>query len=195
MTNLPGSNLYQDAQEIIKTSLQAVQPDAAVNKSLNDISWRHGNGKVILISIGKAAWKMAQSAMKTVGSIVTDGVVITKYGHSIGSLPGLTIYEAGHPVPDENSFAATEAAIQVVSGLSQDDTVLFLISGGGSALFEKPLVPAAELERITRQLLASGADIVEMNTIRKRLSTVKGGRFAQICASAKIYDVCCEGRK
>ena len=67
--------------------------------------------------------------------------------------------------------------------------MLFLLSGGGSALFEKPLIPAEELQDITSQLLASGADIVEMNTIRKRLSGVKGGRFAQACAPAQVFSI------
>ena len=74
-------------------------------------------------------------------------------------------------------------------GLHPEDTVLFLLSGGGSALFEKPLIPGDELQSITSQLLASGADIVEMNTIRKRLSGVKGGRFAQACAPAKVFSI------
>ena len=98
-------------------------------------------------------------------------------------------FEAGHPVPDENSFIGTQAAIDLVTGLTETDTVLFLISGGGSALFEKPLIPAEELQDITRQLLACSADIVEINTIRKRLSAVKGGRFAQLCAPAHVFAI------
>ena len=92
-------------------------------------------------------------------------------------------------MPDENSFAATAAALDLVQGLTAGDTVLFLLSGGGSALFEKPLIPGAELQDITGQLLACGADIVEINTIRKRLSAVKGGRFALACAPAKVYSI------
>ena len=92
-------------------------------------------------------------------------------------------------MPDENSFKGTQAALDLVSDLSEKDTVLFLLSGGGSALFEKPLVEAAELQDITGQLLACGADIVEINTIRKRLSQVKGGRFAQLCWPARVEAV------
>lgn len=92
-------------------------------------------------------------------------------------------------MPDENGFAATQKALELVQGLTAGDTVLFLLSGGGSALFEQPLVPGAELQDITSQLLASGADIVEMNTIRKRLSGVKGGRFAQRCAPAQVFSI------
>jgi len=99
------------------------------------------------------------------------------------------IYEAGHPVPDANSFSATEQAINLVQGLTSNDTVLFLISGGGSALFEKPLIPNEMLENLTKELLASGANIVEMNTIRKRLSAVKGGKFAKLCEPARVFSV------
>lgn len=76
-----------------------------------------------------------------------------------------------------------------MSGLTAQDTVLFLLSGGGSALFEKPLIPPADLDRLTHELLASGADIVEMNTVRKRFSAVKGGRFAALCAPARVFSV------
>ena len=85
-----------------------------------------------------------------------------------------TCIEAGHPVPDENSFKCTQAALELVKGLNQKDTVLFLLSGGGSALFEDPVISGKELADLTEQLLASGADIVEINTFRKRMSRVKG---------------------
>lgn len=132
---------------------------------------------------------MAKAASELLGESIDDGVVITKYDHSQGELPNIRIYEAGHPIPDDNSFAATEQAIQLVSDLSPEDLVLFLISGGGSALFEKPLIPKEILEELTKQLLASGADIVETNTIRKRLSAVKGGKFAKLCEPAQVFSV------
>ena len=97
--------------------------------------------------------------------------------------------EAGHPVPDEASVRATQAALEKVRGLSETDTVLFLLSGGGSALFELPLIGLDELKQITSHMLRSGADIVEMNTIRKRLSAVKGGKFAAACAPARVTSV------
>ena len=83
---------------------------------------------------------MAHAALAVLGR-VDAGIVITKYGHVRGPLPGVTCCEAGHPVPDDNSFAATQRALALVSGLRADDTVLFLLSGGGSALFEKSLLP------------------------------------------------------
>ena len=180
--------LRQDADTIIASSLKAVLPDAAVRRALGSEAFHPQGGRILLVAVGKAAWQMAHTAVAALGR-VDEGIVITKYGHVRGTIPGVTCYEAGHPVPDENSFAATEKALELVHGLTAEDTVLFLLSGGGSALFEKPLIPAEELQDITSQLLASGADIVEMNTIRKRLSAVKGGRFAQWCAPAHVEAV------
>ena len=178
--------LRDDADAIIRASLQAVLPDEAVAKALKE--YRGSGGKTVLVAAGKAAWQMAAAAVRVLGT-VDEGIVVTKYDHVAGDIPGVVCFEAGHPVPDENSFAATKKALDLVSSLSEKDTVLFLLSGGGSALFEQPLVPGEELQDITRQLLACGADIVEMNTIRKRLSSVKGGRFAQACAPAKVFSI------
>ena len=180
------TTLRRDADEIICSSIQAVLPDKAVCRALED--FQPGGGRVLLVAAGKAAWQMAHAAVQALGR-VDGGVVVTKYGHVKGEIPGISCYEAGHPVPDDNSFAATEKALALVQGLTAEDTVLFLLSGGGSALFEKPLVSGGELQDITNQLLASGADIVEMNTIRKRLSAVKGGRFAQHCAPARVFSI------
>lgn len=179
-------NLRKDAEQIICRALRAVQPDAAVRRTLE--SYTSGKGRCILVAIGKAAWQMAKAAVDTLGR-VDGGIVITKYGHSKGDIPGLLCLEAGHPVPDEGSFSATEKALELTGSLSADDTVIFLISGGGSALFELPLIPGDELAGITRQLLARGADIVEINCIRKRLSAVKGGRFALHCAPARVLSI------
>ena len=177
--------LRQDADAIIRAAIAAVLPDEAVRRALKG---RHFPGRVLLVAAGKAAWQMARAALEALGP-VDAGVVVTKYGHVQGQLPGVICYEAGHPVPDENSFRATQAALDLVAGAKETDTVLFLLSGGGSALFEKPLIPGGELKDITQQLLACGADIVEMNTIRKRLSAVKGGRFALACAPARVYSI------
>lgn len=180
------STLRKDADAIITSSLNAVLPDEAVRRALKAFAPK--GGRVLLVAAGKAAWQMAHAAVEALGR-VDGGVVVTKYKHVRGEILGVNCYEAGHPVPDENSFAATEKALELVRGLAAEDTVLFLLSGGGSALFEKPLLPGTELQDITGQLLASGADIVEMNTIRKRLSGVKGGRFAQACAPAQVFSI------
>ena len=179
--------LRQDAQTIIDRALADALPDAAVRRAL--AQFRAPEGRLILIAAGKAAWQMASAAYAALGAQITGGAVITKYGHSQGPIGSLEIFEAGHPVPDENSCRATARALALVSGLRAEDTVLFLLSGGGSALFESPLVPLEELTDITKQLLACGADIVEMNTLRKRLSAVKGGRFAERCFPAKVFSI------
>ena len=178
--------LRADAEAIVRDAIAAVLPDEAVRRALADLT--PGPGRLLLVAAGKAAWQMARAALDALRR-VDGGVVITKYGHVQGALPGVACYEAGHPVPDENSFTATRAALELTAGLHPGDTVLFLLSGGGSALFEQPLVPGEELQDITGQLLGCGADIVEMNTVRKRLSAVKGGRFAQHCAPAKVFQV------
>ena len=178
--------LRLDAEKIARGAIAAVSPEAAVRRAL---AGRGFSGKLYLVSVGKAGWKMAQVAVSCLEQPIEKGIVVTKYGHVEQPIPGIACYEAGHPVPDENTFRATQAVLDMTADLSSEDTVLFLLSGGGSALFEKPLVEGQELQRITNQLLASGADIVEMNTIRKRLSAVKGGRFARWCAPAKVEAV------
>jgi hydroxypyruvate reductase len=178
--------LRKIADEIVQSAIAAVLPDAAVHRALEAVRFP---GKVILVAVGKAAWQMASAAYSCLGRGICDGIIITKYGHCMGPIGNLRCMEAGHPVPDENSFAATRAALDMVSGLKEEDTVLFLLSGGGSALFEDPLIPPQELQDITGQLLGCGADIMQINTIRKRLSGVKGGRFARHCAPAQVYSV------
>ncbi len=179
-------NMRADANTIIEASIQAVQPDEAVRRALTGTDFP---GRIVLVAAGKAAWQMASAAYSCLGSRIDSGVVVTKYGHVMGSIANFDCWEAGHPVPDENSFSGTQVALEKVSGLTEKDTVLFLLSGGGSALFEKPLVSGAVLQDVTNQLLACGADIVEINTIRKRLSAVKGGRFAIACQPAHVFSI------
>jgi len=179
--------LREDTDKIIKQALEEALPGNAVKRALKEL--HKGTGRLIVIAIGKAAWQMAKAACDERKGEIDSGIVITKYGHSKGELSPLRIFEAGHPVPDENGFRATGEAMKLVEGLSSEDTILFLVSGGGSALFEQPLIPGDEMADITRQMLASGADIVEMNTIRKRLSAVKGGKFAALAYPAKIFSV------
>ena len=178
--------LREDAKYIYTRAIEAVLPDEAVRRALDGADFP---GRVILVAAGKAAWRMASAAVSALGERIDTGIVITKYGHAQGTIPGIVCREAGHPVPDENSFSAAREALALTENLTADDTVLFLLSGGGSALFESPLVSGAELQDITAQLLACGADIVEINTIRKRLSAVKGGRFARHCAPAHVFAV------
>ena len=180
-------NLRKDADRIIDRAIKESLPDSAVRKALQEFP--ETKGKVVLIAVGKAAWQMADAAYGFLGERITSGVVVTKYDHSKGRIGNLEIYEGGHPVPDENSYKGTSAAIKAVEGLGEEDIVLFLVSGGGSALFEKPLIPSSDMARLTYELLASGASITEMNTIRKRMSAVKGGKFALLCKPAKVFSI------
>lgn len=183
-----------DAMKAALKAIEAVLPENAVKEALRDerfLKRLDGGGRVVLAAIGKAAWRMAKAAADTLGSRLDGGVVVTKYGHSMGEIQGLEIHEAGHPFPDENTLAGTAKVLEKVKGLSEKDTVLFLVSGGGSALFEKPKdgVSLDDLISVTDQLLACGADIVEINMIRKRLSAVKGGRFAQFVAPSHVFAI------
>lgn len=179
------ATLREAARFILDRAIQAVLPEPAVR---NFLRGRTPPPRVTLIAIGKAAWRMAQAALAEWGNAITQGVVVTKYGHSQGKLPGIEIYEAGHPLPDANSLAAAQRALELVEPLGADDLVLFLVSGGGSALFEAlpEGVTLDDLQAVNEQLLRSGANIVEMNAVRKRLSLVKGGRFAQRAAPARV---------
>ena len=181
------STLLEDCKTILETAIARVQPDAAVRRALQ--AFDLGHGRCVLLSVGKAAWEMARAAWEALPGRIDCGAVITKHGYAKGPIGPLEIYEAGHPVPDADTFAATARALEMTAGLRAEDCVLFLLSGGGSALFESPLLPAQELQEITQQLLKSGANIVEMNTVRKRLSAVKGGRFAAHCAPARVLSV------
>lgn len=178
-------NIREDTEQIIRESIRRVLPDEAVARALRGRSF--GPGRLFVVGAGKAAWRMTDTAARILGDKMCGGVVVTKYGHVEAEIPGVICYEGGHPMPDGNSFRGTQAALDLVRGLEPEDTVLFLLSGGGSALFEKPLIPGSELSDITGQLLACGADIVEINTIRKRLSAVKGGRFARACEPARVF--------
>ncbi len=180
-------SILSDSKLIINKALEAALPDTAVQKALAALPTVPGH--LILVAAGKAAWQMAKAAHDALCGRIHAGIVITKHGHSQGPIGDLLIREAGHPVPDAASYSATQEAIDLVSDLSENDLVLFLLSGGGSALFEKPLIPVEEMDDFTRQLLACGADIVEMNTLRKRLSAVKGGKFAKFCEPARVFSI------
>jgi hydroxypyruvate reductase len=180
--------LYQDAKTLIDKVIQSNMPQQAVRNALANHSF---SGNIYLTAIGKAAWTMAHSAREELGDRIKRGIVITKYEHSLGDISGMEIIEAGHPLSDVNTIAGTQKAVEMAKSLGAGDELLFLISGGGSALFEQPMpgLTLADIVDINSQLLASGADIVEINMIRKRLSSVKAGRFAQLCAPAKVFTV------
>lgn len=175
--------LCSEAEQIMEYAIGKMLPDRAVVRALEacDLS-----GRIYLAAVGKAAWQMANAAVQYLKTMIVDGVVVTKYGHVKGDIPGVRCFEGGHPIPDENGLAGTQAILNMTADLTEQDHVLFLVSGGGSALFEKPLVPLSDLQELSRQMLAAGTFITEINTLRKRLSAVKGGRFAKWCEPAYI---------
>ena len=176
--------LKNDAHNIVLYAIDACMPYELIKKAVEKQKF---SGRLFLLSIGKAGWEMARAAKDLLKESIVRGMVITKYGHVKGDIKGIKCCEAGHPIPDGNSYRYTRLAIDMLSGLNEDDTVILLLSGGASALFELPLIDAAELEHINSQLLKSGADIGEINTIRKRLSAVKGGKLAKLLSPARIY--------
>ena len=179
-------SLRSDAELIITRAIESALPDNAVRKALAEIKLK---GEVYVVAVGKAAWQMGRTAYEVLGERIKKGIVITKHGYSRGEIGEMTVYEAGHPVPDADTYTATAAVLELAERLGESDQLIFLLSGGGSALFEKPLIPEKDMERLTKELLGSGADIVEINTLRKRFSAVKGGRFAEKCAPARVYTV------
>ena len=180
-------SLREDASKIIRHSISKVLPGQNVRQVLFETNL--GGGRIIVIAIGKAAYTMARVAEDVIRDRITAGLVITKYGHAKTPLPHFEIVEAGHPLPDENSYLAADKAIDLVSDLDPEDHVLVLLSGGASSLFEKPVIPPEDYVKIIDALLKSGADIHELNTVRKHLSFVKGGRFAALAAPAHVDTV------
>ena len=179
--------LHRDAHGMIHAALESAKPQRAVKQALAALP---NDGKALyLLAIGKAAWSMAEAASDVLGDRIVEGIVITKYDHVHGVLKNITSYEAGHPILDENTLKATRKALELADRLTWDDRLIFLISGGGSALFEDSDLSLSELQDINRRLLASGADIVSMNTLRKRFSNVKGGQFAERVKPAHIFSI------
>ncbi|MFM2074311.1 MAG: hypothetical protein RJB34_616 [Pseudomonadota bacterium] len=150
-------------------------------------------GRTVVVGAGKAAGAMAQAVERHwPADAPLGGVVVTRYGHTPprpeGLLSRIDVLEAAHPVPDAAGVAAAERIMATVAHLSADDLVLCLISGGGSALLTAPSegLSLADKQRVNQQLLARGASILEMNTLRKHLSRIKGGRLAAACAPARV---------
>jgi glycerate 2-kinase len=165
-------------------AIQAAMPDRAVCDALRFME--RPAGRTIVVGAGKAAAGMAK-AFEDAWEGPLEGVVVTRHGHALVRPARIRLLEAGHPVPDASSEQAARAIIESVRDLSSDDLVIVLISGGGSALMVAPHgVTFEEKLRIYRQLLNSGADIGEMNTVRKHLSWIKGGRLALEAAPARV---------
>ena len=178
-----------EAEQIIQTIIEENLPQNAVTTAL--MAHDFGDRNITLVAIGKAAFTMAKAASDYLGDKLSCGIVITKYDHSTGTLPNIDIYEAGHPILDENTLLASAKVVELVENLNEQDEVLFLVSGGGSALFEAPKdgITLHDLQTLGQELLTKGVDIVEINALRKRLSKVKAGGFAKLAAPAKVFAI------
>jgi glycerate 2-kinase len=142
---------------------------------------------IYVIGAGKAAYGMARAAEEVLGVLIKDGAVVTKDGHG-GPLKHIRLYEASHPVPDGRGVQAAGKILDIAKGAGSDDLVLCLLSGGASALMVLPAegITLTDKQETTRLLLASGADIGEINCVRKHLSGIKGGRLAQAAHPARV---------
>ena len=193
-------NNRQIALEIFLAGVESVKPDKLISKSIAysgkelvinnqvfDLSTVHN---IYVIGAGKASALMAQALESVIGSAITGGHIVTKYGHSV-PLKYIGVSEAGHPVPDENGLKGTAQMIEFAQKADKNDLVICLISGGGSALLTD--VPEgctlADLASMNDLLLKSGADIGAINCIRKHLSAIKGGQLAKMASPAIIISL------
>jgi glycerate 2-kinase len=172
-TNRFATRSLQDARilRILSAALEAVDPFRAVQKHLPDLE-----GRVFGLGIGKAALPMMDALAEQIP--LAEGLAVTKFA-SGPSRESFAVLEGGHPVPDARSLHAGERVLEFISSLKEDDTLVCLISGGGSALVTAPYVPLEDLQTLTALLLSSGAPIHEINVLRRQLDRIKGGGLAR----------------
>lgn len=194
------SQLRADARDIFAAGVKSADPFAAVKRHVGfsagalTVDGRHYDlatqGHVFVIGCGKAAAQMALALQEIIGAKITGGVVVVKYGHGL-SLEKIKVVEAGHPIPDQAGFSGAQQVVEMVSGAGAADLILFVISGGGSALLPMPAdgLTLADKQKTTQALLASGATIHEVNALRKHLSRLKGGRLAQLAFPANTISL------
>jgi hydroxypyruvate reductase len=190
-------SMRQEAQDIFYAGLAAVDPETCIRQccSLEDRILKLGNAvhdldrftKIIVIGAGKAGASMALALEALLKDRITEGLVIVKYSHA-RPLKHITLAEAGHPIPDENGFRATEKLLKLAGEADENTLLICLISGGGSALMTLPAkgLSLLDKQKTTQLLLDCGASIHEINTIRKHLSGVKGGRLAKAAYPAVL---------
>lgn len=183
------------SKDIFSAALEAVEPYRAVSRYAGKLQSTYNEGnfdKFLVTGFGKAAFAMAQAIDDTMEDLIYEGIIVTKYGHTGKSdLRKIAVFEAEHPVPDENGLRATERIIDLVKRADEKTLIVCLVSGGGSALFVSPYrdITLTEKQTITDMLLKSGADIGELNTVRKHISNVKGGRLAEIAYPARMISL------
>ena len=172
-------------RQAYETAVQAAHPTKHLARYLPDLP----GGRLVVVGAGKAAAAMTQAVEAHYPLERIDGVVITRYGHALPTQK-IEVLEASHPVPDAAGQKGAERILALVGDLTEDDLLLCLISGGGSALLTAPAgISLAQKAELTTKLLESGADITEMNTVRKHLSHVKGGRLAAAAAPARVISL------
>ena len=184
------------AIDIFRAALKAADPyDSVMHHLEHALSIYHQGAyrKLYAVAFGKAAVSMMQAVVDRAGDLLTKAIVITKYEHAKAArFPGvIEVYEAGHPLPDKNGVAATRRTVELLKKADAETLVLCLISGGGSALFVSPTngISLEDKQNVTHSLLKAGTDIVELNTVRKHLSLVKGGRLAEITYPARMISL------
>ncbi len=189
--------LRKAARQIFDAAVRAVDPGEAIRRHMAREGSRLRVGsetldlerlrQIVVVGCGKAAAPMAAAVEEILGDRINHGVVVTKYGH-VQPTARVRIHEAGHPVPDDAGIVGAQAILQHVRSVGAADLVLVLISGGGSALTPAPVegITLAEKQALTRALLACGADIREMNTLRKHISRIKGGQLARAAQPARV---------
>ncbi len=184
------------ATEIFYAVLKAIDPYGLINDRIDDIRSIYCEGnyeKLYVVSFGKAAYPMTKAVGDFADDLLTQGIMITKYGHvpEGGILRKVDVFEAAHPVPDLQGVLATERVISLLEEADSATLVVCLISGGGSALLVAPHkdISLFEKQEITQMLLKSGANIKELNTVRKHLSRIKGGRLAEIAYPARVISL------
>lgn len=182
MSQGEGSRAHRILGRLFEAAVEATSPAACLAAHLPE----KPTGRTVVVGAGKAAASMAQ-ALEAAWDGPMSGLVITPYGHG-ADCRFIEVVEAAHPVLDDAGLQATGALIERLAGLSANDLVICLISGGGSALLTRPAagVTLAEKQTVTRALLKSGAAIGEINCVRKHLSAVKGGRLAVLAAPARV---------
>jgi len=185
---------------ILAAGLDAVDPGEAVGRFVqrendklriaNKLYSLEKDRRTFIIAFGKASLPMAESLADILGDRLTDGVVIPKHAEG-RTLSLLTVKEGGHPVPDERSLAAGQRVIELLSDLRNDDLVICLISGGGSALMVAPVesVTLSDMQALTSALLACGASVDEINILRRHLDRLKGGGLARLAFPARIVSL------
>jgi hydroxypyruvate reductase len=189
---MPLTKLERHALAIFKAALAAVEPKAATARSLKKLKLPLENfDRVFLVAAGKAAAGMAMAAEKFLGNRLTAGIALTKYGHATDGLRRTKILEAAHPVPDAAGFEASQEIEQLLRSLNSRDLLLTAISGGASALLSAPApgVSLRDKQRATDLLLRAGADIFELNVVRKHLSRLKGGQMAALAYPATVVNL------